>query len=56
LQKVILLSRNAGNGDGADGLKTWSHIRGPVVGMRVPHIHFEVEAKYDRLITQMFPK
>lgn len=26
----------------------------PVVGMRAPHIHFEVEAKYDRLITQMF--
>ncbi len=26
----------------------------PVVGMRTPHIHFEVEAKYDRLITQMF--
>src|ERR1044072_8611916 len=28
----------------------------PVVGMRAPHIHFEVEAKYDSLITQMlFP-
>ncbi|MFN2577645.1 MAG: hypothetical protein ABR607_08145 [Pyrinomonadaceae bacterium] len=26
----------------------------PVVGMRAPHVHFEVEAKYDRLITQMF--
>ena len=26
----------------------------PVVGMRSPHVHFEVEAKYDRLITQMF--
>ena len=26
----------------------------PVVGMRAPHIHFEIEAKYDRLITQMF--
>ena len=22
--------------------------------MRAPHVHFEVEAKYDRLITQMF--
>lgn len=22
--------------------------------MRAPHIHFEVEGKYDRLITQMF--
>lgn len=26
----------------------------PVVGMRSPHVHFEVEAQYDRLITQMF--
>ena len=26
----------------------------PVVGMRAPHIHFEVEGKYDRLVTQMF--
>jgi protocatechuate 3,4-dioxygenase beta subunit len=26
----------------------------PIVGMRAPHIHFEIEAKYDRLITQMF--
>ncbi|HJT18105.1 MAG TPA: protocatechuate 3,4-dioxygenase [Thermoanaerobaculia bacterium] len=26
----------------------------PVVGMRAPHVHFEIEAKYDRLITQMF--
>jgi protocatechuate 3,4-dioxygenase beta subunit len=26
----------------------------PVVGMRAPHVHFEVEAKYDRLVTQMF--
>lgn len=26
----------------------------PVAGMRAPHVHFEVEAKYDRLITQMF--
>lgn len=26
----------------------------PVVGMRAPHVHFEVEAKVDRLITQMF--
>jgi protocatechuate 3,4-dioxygenase beta subunit len=26
----------------------------PVVGMRAPHVHFEVEAKHDRLITQMF--
>ncbi len=26
----------------------------PVVGMRAPHVHFEVEATYDRLITQMF--
>jgi protocatechuate 3,4-dioxygenase, beta subunit len=26
----------------------------PVVGMRSPHVHFEVEAKYDRLMTQMF--
>ncbi|MFN2532509.1 MAG: protocatechuate 3,4-dioxygenase [Pyrinomonadaceae bacterium] len=26
----------------------------PVVGMRSPHVHFEVQAKYDRLITQMF--
>jgi protocatechuate 3,4-dioxygenase beta subunit len=26
----------------------------PVVGMRAPHVHFEVEAQYDRLITQMF--
>ena len=26
----------------------------PVVGMRSPHIHFEIEAKFDRLITQMF--
>jgi protocatechuate 3,4-dioxygenase beta subunit len=26
----------------------------PVVGMRAPHVHFEVAATYDRLITQMF--
>jgi protocatechuate 3,4-dioxygenase beta subunit len=26
----------------------------PIVCMRAPHIHFEIEAKYDRLITQMF--
>ena len=26
----------------------------PVAGMRAPHVHFEVEAKHDRLITQMF--
>ena len=26
----------------------------PVVGMRAPHIHFEIGAKFDRLITQMF--
>ncbi len=26
----------------------------PVVVMRAPHVHFEVEGKYDRLATQMF--
>jgi protocatechuate 3,4-dioxygenase beta subunit len=26
----------------------------PVAGMRAPHIHFEIEAEFDRLITQMF--
>jgi protocatechuate 3,4-dioxygenase beta subunit len=26
----------------------------PIVGMRAPHIHFEIEARFDRLITQMF--
>jgi protocatechuate 3,4-dioxygenase beta subunit len=26
----------------------------PVVGMRAPHVHFEIEAEFDRLITQMF--
>jgi protocatechuate 3,4-dioxygenase beta subunit len=43
----------------ADGRYRFKSIKpgpypAPVVGMRAPHVHFEVEAKHDRLITQMF--